>query len=1214
LEWHPWSNSQLTWAGGVSGSGPMSTSDSGSIFLGGTNNTWDGIATLNSGATIGAGDGANLSWNTDAGFYGINGFFGINYNEDFTWSGTFGRPLGTGPGEVANLGLRKLGTGTLFADVPQVYTQQTRVENGMLKVIDPDGIPHGEVSVYAPGVVDVNGHNLTFAKLHNVGNVIDSDGAATELTVGDNGNFALEAKVAPSMILRKVGTGTAVLNGNATSGPFEVDAGNISMGIQSRTPNTTHLNGASGLLFSVANPNATPPLEETRGLKAHYYQFASSPGTGRIGSIDQIRALMADNAPVLVTDTLGAGETFDFGNDGRYFPPPFDVGAEFFAALYSGYFRAETAGTYCFGLLSDDGSALYLDGKQIINNNRDQAYGSEPVSNTVYLAEGLYPIVIGFYQGGSAYGLTAFVQRPGEEELAPIPQDLLRPGEFFSARVDNLEGNPNTRLTLSGSATLDFLANTDSLFSGSIVSSPDAAIAKTGPARQTLTSAAAFTLGRASVLEGTLEMNAIGTIGETLFVDAATTFASPRPFFGLLGRYYGWGLSAVPVPRAKLEDLGVAEAALADSPEYVMSVITPSVFNFNNNGNGFPPPYNAGAECFVVLWKGHINLPADGTYTFYTASDDGSMLFIDREVVVWNNQDQAVTEKSGTGYFTAGWHEIAITYYQGGGGYGLFANIEGPGLPKQFIPNTMLRMSPYMTAEEATLAPMLTASGRIAGEGTVDLASIGTLGLAPDGNYTFAGSFAGDRFSALVKTAPGTVTLTGDNSAFCGTIYITDGGIALAGNGTLGNVRIVTGSDGIVAFDGEGASRFGGTIEGPGTLRFIGSGDATLLHGLDNFSGTVEFVGGQSLTLTGPWMNMLADQIQGAPSVTLTDGATLALTPGGGYPPDITASNAFISLAITNASSVWSLDKLHIQADGDVTVVCSGLWGEYYDLIEHNTSVISNAFLSASSAETFLGDPNNATFSHKASTWEAGPTMDFGCSAHGDVHFPGYAPDAEYFAAIFRGQIRIPEMRQYCFATVSDDFSMVFIDGHLVVDNNGTHDMWRKSGYVTLDEGLHDIVILYCQCDTGLGFRFEMSADGADALATAPNHLLFSHVADIPPYTLNIADLGVENAGTGSLILTGPGTLGMSGLWFDDGALLDVTADHVQVTGSTLTATVSEDIPKDKRTLVGDLTKTSGLDLTGITRTVIGPDDARLIYRNGYLYVSRIHGTVLILR
>ncbi|MCL1920608.1 MAG: PA14 domain-containing protein [Kiritimatiellaeota bacterium] len=1246
LEWHPWSGCLLTWGGDLSGSGPMFTTDGGSIYFGGANNTWDGVATINSGATLGVGDGENFSWNNAAVINGINGFFGVNYNQDFLWSTFFDRPLGTGEGEAAAIGLRKIGTGTLYADVPQVYTRETRVEGGALVVVDPDAIPSGagkgDVSVLANATIDVNGFNLMFNKLHNVGNVIDNLGTATELVVGDGGNFTLEAKIDTHMTLWKVGTGTMSLNANAVAGPLEVAAGTVQLNVPANTPSVTHLHPGTAIQTStVSNDRATPPLDVMRGLKSYYYgPDRGGVGTGNINSLDAMRNLIMGEEPTLISDTLCIGDTLEFGHEGQYFPAPFtnisgEPEVQNFIAVFMGYFVAPETGTYDFGLQSDDGSVLYLDGKLLVNLNTDRGYGGIgqiPVTNSVELAAGYHPMVIGFYQKGGGWGLTVFAQLPGEEELTPIPQDLLRPADtFWLARAFDLSGDNGTRLTVSGPATFEFNTLQDTVFSGSVTSTDTLAhIIKTGPARHTIATEALDLNGNVTLFEGALAFDSIGTVNADIALDTGAALAVMRPFTGLLGRYYNDPTKSENdhdplIPSDRFDDLGYLEAAIASLTTYVTSVPTPVVFDFARNGSGFPPPYTFisleifEGHFFQVFWKGYINLPETGEYIFSTASDDGSMLFIDREVVVWNNRSQPVTEESGTGAFTAGWHEITIAYYQGGGGYGLQAFIEGPGMPKQLIPNAMLRPSPYMTPEEATLFVALTLGGKLSGEGTIDIEDVGSLNLAAQDSYTFPGSFAGGRFTSIVKTEAGTVTLTGDSSAFDGTIYIADGNIALADGGTLGNARIVTSANGGVVFDAEAAARFEGTIEGPGRITFNGSGPFTLLRGLDNFSGAIDFNGDTALNLSGPQMNMRADQIKGAATVTLTDGAVLAITSPADFPADIVASNAVISLAITNTPSAWALDKLRILADSEVTVLCSGLWGTHYNLRDGNgrdTDAITNAFQTITGAENFLSDAGNAIFSHTASTWEAGDTMDFGETALGNVRVPGYPPDAQYFAAIYRGKILIPETGRYCLAAVSDDTSRVFIDGALIVGNDdGMHGMWRKVGYATLSAGFHDIVILYCQLGTDLGFRFEMSAGDADGLTAVPNHLLFANTGDIPAYALHIADLGVENPGRGALTFDGPGTLGMTALSFDLGAVLDLTGGAA-VSGATLTATVSEDLPKGKLTLIGDLTKAPApaLDLTGITRTVIGPDRSQLVYRNGNLYISRVAGTVLILR
>lgn len=93
----------------------------------------------------------------------------------------------------------------------------------------------------------------------------------------------------------------------------------------------------------------------------------------------------------------------------------------------------------------------------------------------------------------------------------------------------------------------------------------------------------------------------------------------------------------------------------------------------------------------AAVFEGRIKIPADGTYTFYLASDDGSKLFIKDEVVVDNDGDHGVITKSGSIRLTEGSHPIRAEWFNGGGGFWLGAYIEGPGIPMQIIPPSMLR-------------------------------------------------------------------------------------------------------------------------------------------------------------------------------------------------------------------------------------------------------------------------------------------------------------------------------------------------------------------------------------------------------------------------------------------------------------------------------------------------------------------------------------------
>lgn len=93
-------------------------------------------------------------------------------------------------------------------------------------------------------------------------------------------------------------------------------------------------------------------------------------------------------------------------------------------------------------------------------------------------------------------------------------------------------------------------------------------------------------------------------------------------------------------------------------------------------------------EQYAMRYSGYIDVPADGSYTFYTSSDDGSKLLIGTTEVVNNDGLHGIIEKSGTIGLKAGKHAMTILYLQGGGGQALNVSYEGPGLGKQAIPTS----------------------------------------------------------------------------------------------------------------------------------------------------------------------------------------------------------------------------------------------------------------------------------------------------------------------------------------------------------------------------------------------------------------------------------------------------------------------------------------------------------------------------------------------
>jgi len=98
------------------------------------------------------------------------------------------------------------------------------------------------------------------------------------------------------------------------------------------------------------------------------------------------------------------------------------------------------------------------------------------------------------------------------------------------------------------------------------------------------------------------------------------------------------------------------------------------------------------SEQFAVKYEGFIKIDNPGTYTFYTNSDDGSQLRINKKLVVDNDGDHGVIMKSGNIELDKGFHAILVTYFNGGGGGWLDVYFKGPGIPKQILPANILSL------------------------------------------------------------------------------------------------------------------------------------------------------------------------------------------------------------------------------------------------------------------------------------------------------------------------------------------------------------------------------------------------------------------------------------------------------------------------------------------------------------------------------------------
>jgi len=91
---------------------------------------------------------------------------------------------------------------------------------------------------------------------------------------------------------------------------------------------------------------------------------------------------------------------------------------------------------------------------------------------------------------------------------------------------------------------------------------------------------------------------------------------------------------------------------------------------------------------YAFRFTGYLQVPANGTYTFYTTSDEGSQLLIGSTVVVNNNGLHTAQEASGTIGLQSGKHAFTVTFFERTGAASIATRYAGPGINKRVIPST----------------------------------------------------------------------------------------------------------------------------------------------------------------------------------------------------------------------------------------------------------------------------------------------------------------------------------------------------------------------------------------------------------------------------------------------------------------------------------------------------------------------------------------------
>jgi hexosaminidase len=101
-------------------------------------------------------------------------------------------------------------------------------------------------------------------------------------------------------------------------------------------------------------------------------------------------------------------------------------------------------------------------------------------------------------------------------------------------------------------------------------------------------------------------------------------------------------------------------------------------------------PGSAPKDTFGLLFNGFIQVSADGLYTFFMASDDGSRLWVADTLLINADGIHGPSEESGTIALRKGFHSFRLQYFERFYGESLMLQMQGPDSKKRNLSKGML--------------------------------------------------------------------------------------------------------------------------------------------------------------------------------------------------------------------------------------------------------------------------------------------------------------------------------------------------------------------------------------------------------------------------------------------------------------------------------------------------------------------------------------------
>ena len=363
--------------------------------------------------------------------------------------------------------------------------------------------------------------------------------------------------------------------------------------------------------------------------------------------------------------------------------------SNYFGIVWQGYLNVPVTGTYTFQTTSDDGSAFWFNsftpvGKRTISN--DGAHNAQSrKSSPVTITAGVYPVCIEYFQysGGKSIALswssTALFGDTAQRNITD---------SFFNGTYKYAGATPAAPTNLTAVTTaynkINLTWNDNSSNEGG------------------------FELYRSTSVNGIYNLIAVPAVNATSYTDSALEPATTYYYkIQAINKYGSSGLSSLATTTVNGLTYNYYIGTWTSVPNFTsLTPVTPgTASNFVLLG--------ASGHGYGFLFQGKINIPATGTYTFYTTSGNGSNLYIDgyssSNLVVNNVYSSTPHEQPGSISLTAGTHSLFVSYFYNDAGdsenAALSVSYQGPGISKQVIPGSVLTYQGYLSSATTYALP-----------------------------------------------------------------------------------------------------------------------------------------------------------------------------------------------------------------------------------------------------------------------------------------------------------------------------------------------------------------------------------------------------------------------------------------------------------------------------------------------------------------------------